>query len=280
MSPGTERLHVFPTDLQSLDLTSDAKERPKDDKRVTPAINIQTSEGYTVTVDISVLYRIEDPYKVLTTLGPGKLYEDALVIPRTEQILRKRFGELDAEEFYNVNKRATRARSAREELNAELVPNGIRVTHIFSAGTSTTPATRRRLNSGRSRTRPSSRTSPRPSCEATAERDRVLALGQASIRVELARGEAEKKKLDAEADLYSRRQRAAGELAVSLAKAEGTRLENEALRGPGAENLVGLRMAEVLRGTKIIVVPTDGESGINPLDLRSALKRFDVKGGP
>jgi len=74
--------------------TSDPKERPKDDKRVTPAINIQTSEGYTVTVDVSVLYRIEDPYKVLTTIGPGKLYEDALVIPRTEQILRKRLGEL------------------------------------------------------------------------------------------------------------------------------------------------------------------------------------------
>ena len=89
---------------------------------------------------------------------------------------------------------------------------------------------------------------------------------------------AEKKKLEAEADLYTRkRQRAAGELAVQLAEAEGTRLENEALRGVGAENLVGLKMADVLRGTRIIVVPTDGESGVNPLDLKSALKRFDVK---
>jgi len=43
VSPGTERLHVFSTDIQSLDLTNDPKERPKDDKRVTPAINIQTS---------------------------------------------------------------------------------------------------------------------------------------------------------------------------------------------------------------------------------------------
>jgi len=36
----------------------------------------------------------------------------------------------------------------------------------------------------------------------------------------------------------------------------------------------------MLRGTKVIVVPTDGESGVNPLDLRSALKRFDVRSGP
>ena len=281
VSPGTERLHVFPTDIQSLDLTSDPKERPKDDKRVTPAINIQTSEGYTVTVDLSVLYRIEDPYKVLTILGPGKLYEDALVIPRTEQILRKRLGELDAEEFYDVNKRASRARTAREELNAELIPNGIRVTHIFLRRYEYDARYQAAIEQRKIQDQTVFKNIAEAElAAATAERDRVLALGQAAIRVELARGEAEKKKLDAEADLYSRRQRAAGELAVSLAEAEGTRLENEALRGLGAENLVGLRMAEVLRGTKIIVVPTDGEGGINPLDLRSALKRFDVKAGP
>ena len=281
VTPGTERLHVFPTDIQSLDLTSDPNERPKDDKRITPAINIQTSEGYTVTVDLSVLYRIEDPYRVLTTIGPGKLYEDALVIPRTEQILRKRLGELDAEEFYDVAKRAVRARSARDELNAELVPNGIRVIHIFL---------RRYVYDARYQAAIEQRKiqdqtvfkniAEAELATATAERDRVVALGQAAVRVELARGEAEKRKLDAEADLYSRRQHAAGELAVSLAEAEGTRLENEALRGVGAENLVGLKMAEVLRGTKVIVVPTDGESGVNPLDLRSALKRFDVRSGP
>jgi regulator of protease activity HflC (stomatin/prohibitin superfamily) len=281
VSPGTERLHVFPTDIQSLDLSNDPNERPKDDKRVTPAINIQTSEGYTVTVDLSVLYRIEDPYKVLTTIGPGKLYEDALIIPRTEQILRKRLGELDAEEFYDVAKRSVRARAAREELNLELVPNGIRVTHIFL---------RRYVYDARYQAAIEQRKiqdqtvfkniAEAELAAATAERDRVVALGQAAVKVELARGEAEKRKLEAEGDLYSRRQRAAGELAVSLAEAEGTRLENEALRGVGSENLVGLRMAEVLRGTKIIVVPTDGESGVNPLDLRSALRRFDVKGGP
>ena len=102
-------------------------------------------------------------------------------------------------------------------------------------------------------------------------------VGAAAVKVELARGEGEKKKIDAEGDLYSRKRRATGLLAVQLAEAEGTRLENEALRGVGAENLVGLKMADVLKGTRIIVVPTDGEGGTNPLDLKSALRRFDVK---
>ena len=112
---------------------------------------------------------------------------------------------------------------------------------------------------------------------ANAEKDRIVAVGEAAMKVELSRGDAEKRKIQAEADLYSRKQHAAGELQVKLAEAEGTRLENEALRGVGSENLVGLKMADVLKGTRVIVVPTDGPNGINPLDLKSALQRFDVK---
>ena len=62
-----------------------------------------------------------------------------------------------------------------------------------------------------------------------------------------------------------------------LAEAQGTELENQALRGVGSENMVGLRMAEALKGTQVIVLPTDGEGAMNPLDLRTLLKRFDVK---
>lgn len=279
VSPGTERLHVFSTDIQSLDLTNDPNERPKDDKRVTPAINIQTSEGYTVTVDCSVLYRVEDPYKVLTTVGPGKLYEDALVIPRTEQILRKRLGELDAEEFYDVSKRSIRARAAREELNSELVPNGIRVIHIFLRRYEYDQRYQAAIEQRKIQDQTVFKNKAEADmAQANAERDRIVAVGEAAVKVELSHGDAEKKKLEAEADLYARKKGAAGELEVKLAEAEGTRLENEALRGKGSENLVGLKMADVLRGTRVIVVPTDGESGVNPLDLKSALKRFDVKG--
>ncbi len=112
---------------------------------------------------------------------------------------------------------------------------------------------------------------------ANAEKDRIIAVGDAAVKVELARDQAEKAKLEAEAELYERKQRAAGELQLKLAEAEGTRLENEALRGTGSEAIVGLKMAEALKGTKVIIVPTDGPGGMNPLDLTGALKRFDVK---
>jgi hypothetical protein len=37
-------------------------------------------------------------------------------------------------------------------------------------------------------------------------------------------------------------------------------------------------MAEVLEGLDVIVLPSDGESGTNPLDLNQMLRRFDVRG--
>jgi len=85
------------------------------------------------------------------------------------------------------------------------------------------------------------------------------------------------KKLEADADHYRLKKAADGDLLVKLAEAQGTELENQALRGAGSENMVGLRMADALRGTRVIVLPTDGEGGMNPLDLKTLLKRFDVK---
>jgi regulator of protease activity HflC (stomatin/prohibitin superfamily) len=278
VSPGTERMYVFPADVQLLNLTNDASERGKAEQTVRPPLNIQTSEGYTVTVDVSVAFRIEDPYRVITVAGPGRLYEESLVFPRAEQILRKRLGELDAEQFYDVKLRTDKVQKAVSDLNAELLPTGVRVVQVF---------VRRYVYDARyqqaiEQRKIQDQTVFKNQAEAelataTAERDRIAAVGGASVKVELARGEGEKKKLEAEADLYTRKRHAAGELAVQLAEAEGTRLENEALRGVGAENLVGLKMADVLKGTRIIIVPTDGDNGTNPLDLKTALKRFDVK---
>ncbi len=276
--PGTERLHRFPSDLQLLSLTDNKSERQREDSRVTPALNIQTSEGYNVTVDIAVLYRVEEPFKVMGTVGPGRLFEDSLVIPRAEQILRKRLGELDAEQFYDVKLRGEKSKLALEELNAELIPGGVRATAVF---------VRRFIYDERyqhaiEQRKIQDQTVFKNKAEgematANAEKDRIVAVGEAAVKVELSRGDAEKLKLKAAADLYERKQQAAGQLQTQLAEAEGTRLENEALRGVGSERMVGLKMADVLKGTRVVVIPTDGEGGFNPLDLGSVLKKFDVK---
>src|SRR2546429_373712 len=174
-------MHRFPLRLQVLELSNSRGEAGDlEGHRVGPGVNIQTSEGYTVQADLTVLYRIADPLKVMQTIGPGRLFEDSAVIPRAQQDLRRALGELDAEDFYRGDKRVEKARAAQRALEAEL-------------------------------------------------------------------------------------------------KDKGIELENQALRGVGSENMVGLRMADALKGTRLIVLPSDGEGGMNPLDLKTLLRRFDVK---
>ncbi len=275
-----EKMHRFPARVQVLELTSSNSETTADleGHRTTAAINIQTSEGYTVRVDATVLYRVADPLKVMQTIGPGNLFEDSAVIPRATQDLRRALGELDAEDFYQGTKRMDKAADAQKALALELTDKGIEVLHVF---------VRRyvydqRYQNAIEQRKIQDQTVFKNEAEAkaaiaAAAKNKIVAEGAAAALVEQSRGEAEVKKLDAQADLYRRTKAADGDLLIKLAEAQGTELENQALRAAGAENLVGLRMADALKGTELIVLPSDGDTGVNPLDLRTLLKRFDVK---
>jgi len=275
-----ETMHRFPLRLQVLELT-DFRSEASDDlegHRVAPGVNIQTSEGYTVKVDVTVLYRVGDPLKVMQTIGPGRLFEDSAVIPRAQQVLRRALGELDAEDFYRGDKRVQKARAAQDALEAELKDKGIEILQVLIRRYTYDQRYQQAIEQRKIQDQTVYKNEAEAkSATAAAAKNKIIAEGAAAVQVELARGEAEVKKLEAEADLYRRKKAAEGDLLVKLAEAQGTELENQALRGVGSENMVGMRMADALKGTRIIVLPTDGEGGMNPLDLKTLLRRFDVK---
>src|SRR5215831_1023106 len=189
VTPGTERIHLFPTDVQVLNFTNDPNERSREDELKLSALNIQTSEGYNVTSDTSVLYRIEDPYKVITTLGPGRLYEQSLVVPRAEQTLRKRLGELDAEQFYDVEKRSKRVALALEDLNADLIPAGVRALAIFVRNYAYDDRYQQAIEQRKIQDQNVFKNKAEAEmAQANAEKDRIVAEGEAAVKVELARG--------------------------------------------------------------------------------------------
>src|SRR3954468_21961904 len=279
IGPG-ETMHRFPLRLQVLELSNSRSEATEDleGHRAGPGVNIQTSEGYTVQVDVTVLYRIQDPFKVMTTIGPGRLFEDSAVIPRATQDLRRSLGELDAEDFYRGSKRTVKALEAQLAVQSEVKEKGIEVLHVLVRRYTYDQRYQAAIEQRKIQDQTVYKNEAEAkAASANAAKNKIVAEGAAAVQVELARGEAEVKKLEAEADLYRRRKAADGDLLVKLAEAQGTELENQALRGVGSENMVGLRMADALRNTRVIVLPTDGEGGMNPLDLRTLLKRFDVK---
>lgn len=272
--PGYERLHTFPADLQVLDLNDkemswvQAGNRLPEDYRVAPSIRIQTSEGYQVTVDVTILFRVTDPYLIATKVGPGRLYETKVVTPQADKILRQTLGRLDAEDFYNDEKRTAAVAEAQGALKTDLEQWGLEVAVVlvrdYTYDTRYQDAIEQR--------KIQDQTVFKNKAEAVAatqaaEKDRVLAEGKANIEVERERGRSEVRKIAAEADLYFRQKVAEGDKLVALAEAEGTRLENEALQQAGASNVVGLEMAKAMQGTQVIVVSTTGPGAVNPLDL-------------
>ena len=273
-----ETMHRFPVRLQVLELSNSRSEEDLEGHRIAPGVNIQTSEGYAVQLDLTVLYRIADPLKVMQTIGPGRLFEDSAVIPRAQQDLRRALGELDAEDFYRGDKRVQKARAAQQALEAELRDKGIEVVQVLIRRYTYDQRYQQAIEQRKIQDQTVYKNEAEAkSASAAAAKNKIVAEGAAAVQVELARGEAEVKKLEADAALYRRKKAADGDLLVKLAEAQGTELENQALRGAGSENMVGLRMADALRGTRVIVLPTDGEGAMNPLDLKTLLKRFDLR---
>lgn len=272
--PGYERLHKFPSDLQILDMNDTEVKfeqsggRMPEDYMVAPSIRIQTSEGYQVTVDVAILYRVVDPYKVVTKVGPGRIYETKVVTRQGDKILRQTLGRLEAEDFYNQALRTKAIADARDLLAQDLEEWGLEVVMV-SLRDYTYDS---RYQEAIEQRKIQDQTVFKNKAEAVAatqaaEKDRTLAEGQANIEVERERGRAEVRKIAAEADLYFRQKVAEGDLLVALAEAEGTRLENAALQQAGASNMVGLEMAKAMDGTQVIIVSTTGAGAVNPLDL-------------
>ncbi len=277
--PGYERLHLFPRDMQTLDF-NDAeraftKSRLGEDYHWAPSIRIQTSEGYQVTIDVTLLYRVTDPYAVLTRVGPGRLFETQVVQRRADKILRQQLGELNAEDFYDDGVRMAQLEIARQALTTDLGEWGIQVWGLLLREYAYDDRYQSAIEARKIQDqRVFKNQAESVSASRAAERDRVIAEGQATIEVESERGRAEVRKLEASADLYYRQKVAEGDKLVALAEAEGTELENAALQALGAVNLVGLEMAEALRGTEVIILSTSGADGVNPLDLDALIEGF------
>jgi regulator of protease activity HflC (stomatin/prohibitin superfamily) len=277
--PIAEKMHYLPKDIQVLELTN-YPQTASDYARREKAAHIQTSDGFFVDVDVSILYHIADPYMVFTKVGPGNLFEDNGIIPKAEPSLKETLGELTTEEFYNSPLRVTKARAARDKLNDELKEKGIEVDHVMVRYFKYSDEIQKNIEEKKLKDQLvfKNQAEARAAIE-EAKLKKIEQEGIVNVSVEMEKGQAYVTRKNAEKDLYYRKKTAEADLLVKLADAEKVRLKNEALKGKGAERMVGLKMADVYKGLDIIVLPSDGPAGVNPLDLDNALNLFDVRRG-
>lgn len=277
--PGIQKMHFLPRDIQVLELTN-YPQSASNFARQERAVHIQTSDGFFVDVDLSILYHIEDPYKVFTKIGPGSLFEENGIIPKAEPTLKETLGELTTEEFYNSILRAQKAENAKKRLNQELNEKGIQVDQVLVRYFKYSDEIQKNIEEKKLKDQLvfKNQAEARASIE-EAKLKKITQEGMVMVDVELEKGKAYVTRTRAEKDLYFRKKTADADLLVKLAEAEKTRLKNEALKGKGAERMVGLKMADVYKGLDVIILPSDGPNGVNPLDLESTLNLFDVQKG-
>jgi regulator of protease activity HflC (stomatin/prohibitin superfamily) len=274
---GLEEMYLFPQDVQVIDLTG-AREEAAREARVSKPAHIQTSDGFFVDVDLSILYRIVDPYIVFTRLGPGRLFEENGIVPKAEPILKQALGELTTEDFYNSPLRWKKCQIAKDLLNKDLSPYGLNVEQVLVRYFHYTEEIQKNIEDKKLKDQLvfTNQAQSRAATEG-AKLKKVIQEGQAALDIKLQEGRAYQTTKDAERDLYVRKKRAEADLLVKLAEAKKTQLRNDALQGQGSDRMVGLKMAEAYKGLQVIVLPSDGPSGVNPLDLERTLKMFEIR---
>jgi regulator of protease activity HflC (stomatin/prohibitin superfamily) len=277
---GIWQMLKLPKDLQVLELTNsrDTAAHSQYATAYDNAAHIQTSDGFYVDVDCSVLYRIIDPYKVITTIGPGRLFVDNGILPKAEPNLKDAFGKLTTEEFYNSPMRVKAAEQAKTLMNDELESKGIKIEQVLVRYFRYSEEIQRNIEEKKLKDQLVFKNQAEArAAKESANLKRVIEEGLANVQVKLEEGKAYVTTKNAERDLYVRKRNAEADLLVKLAEAKRTQMKNDALTGVGSDKMVGLKMAEAFRNIEIIMLPSNGKDGINPLDLNADLKMFQVK---
>jgi len=282
--PFAQIMHKLPRHVQVLELT----QVPSGKNGPTAAYEtryvhhdrpakIQTSDGFYVDVDATILYRIEQPVTAFREFGPGLGYLYQGILPKAEPILKEALGELTTEEFYNAPVRVEKAELAQELLNEEMNPKGIVVEHVLIRYFKYSDAIQQNIEEKKLQDQlVFTNQSEQRAAEEQQNLSRVETEGQMLVEVTKEEGQAYRVEKEAEMDLYTRTRRAEADLLLELAEAEAARLRNEALEARGADRYVALEMADVLKGLEFIVVPVGGEGSLNPLELNGLMDTFGV----
>ncbi len=277
--PVMQEMETMPRDIQVLELTNYPRTAARI-ARIERAAHIQTSDGFFVDVDVSIIYKLIDPYMVFTTIGPGRLFEDNGIIPKTEPALKATLGELTTEEFYNSPMRVAKTERAKELLNAELKSKGIIVEQVLVRYFRYSDEIQKNIEEKKLKDQLVFKNQAEGrAAKEDATLKKIVQEGKVIVDVEMENGQAYVTKRIAEKDRYVRTKNAEADLLVKLAEAQKVKLRNAALQGAGSDRMVGLKMADVYKGLDVIVLPSDGKSGVNPLNIDRTLQMFDVRQG-
>jgi len=275
--PGCEKFIVFPKSVRAVTLHAKGGDREEVERfvRYEEAAHIQTSDGFFINLDVSILYRVIDPYKVVREFGAGSLYEQNGIILQAEPTLKATMGTLHPEDFFNAAERVAMQNQARDKFNEFLVPRGLKVDYVLIRYPKYHEAVQARIEARNIQEQTKQKNVQEAFlAQANGDLNEVERQGEANRSIKLMQGSNTVTRLTAEMDAYRRKRVSEANRVLTLAEAEKQRMINEAYQGAGSERLIGLEWAKVLGGLDTIVLQTGGPNGFNPLDVPNLMKQL------
>ena len=278
--PGCEKFLVFPKSVRAVTLHIKGKSGESSQRyvRYEDAAHIQTSDGFFINLDVSILYRVTNPYEVVRAFGAGVLYEQNGIIFQAEPTLKGTMGTLHPEDFFDAAKRVAKQEEARDRFNDFLTPRGLRVDHVLIRYPQYHEAVQARIEARNIQEQARQKNIEEAKlAQAQGALNEVEKQGEALLSIKLMEGSNYVTRLTAQMEGYRRIKASEANRVIQLAEAEKQRMINESYQGAGSERLVGLEWARVLSGLDTIVLQSGGVNGFNPLDVDSLMKQLKIQ---
>jgi regulator of protease activity HflC (stomatin/prohibitin superfamily) len=252
--------YAFDTKTQTVEMKG-SKNASEDD-----ALDFKTRDGNDVSVDVTVLYHVDPakaPHVLRHVARDVDEIRDVLVRPLARSIPRDSLNELSSEEFYDSDLRAAKEEQALANLRRALDPYGLVCERVvlgnyrfhknYQAAIDQKKVADQTVNKNRS------------AAEAAIkewERELETTKGVVGQLLATERGKAQQVALQTDAYYEARKLEADAIVAEKAARAQGITKMKEAMSGAGGRTMVKLRIAEALKGKRIVQFPTS-DSAIN-----------------
>jgi regulator of protease activity HflC (stomatin/prohibitin superfamily) len=214
--------------------------------RVVEALNVQTSDGYAVSADVSLLYAIVDPVRVAKDFGWGNLYVDSFVLNTFRNGVLTSLGKMNAEAFYDEKTRIQAVADAEALLRGRFKERGFEVHRLLLRNYRYAPTYEKSLHDKKVAVQLAVKNEKeRLVNEEKAKLQQIEAQGNARITIAGSEVNAQIARIQAEAQLYGAQVHAKADREIKVAEAEAKRLKAEALAEAGSRYVVGLETAKM-----------------------------------
>ena len=271
---------LYDSTVQTLEMTREphhGSSKGRDD------IKVQSSDGYQVSVDVTVKFRIMKgkAHLLYQNTGSGSKYK-IIVRNEAEKSCIEHFGKMNTEDFYNPEKRRNIAKGVQKSLSDSLKDNYVEIIDVLIRNVQFDPDYENKIRKrkladqevevNKSMKRSLEMQGKRQVVEAETkkmlsviqqEKQAALITMEAQVNREITKIVAEYEQYAtekrADADLIAAEKTAKGNLLEKQAEAEGERLRNQAMQGVGGSTIVALEAAKNLNLKEITIstVETD-----------------------